>query len=450
MDRIFRCQNGLVGVPRTFSYLLVPMAQHVLTKVIKENPPILATNFLEFGSKVGLTDVQTDVYKTSTSINSMTAFYDNKIITSYLKYGDFVVTVFTTDRDTSKAWQEDFEQQLIMRNQYRGKCLYAEGGNIEFREIPDTKWDDVILDNKVKKDIRLNTVSFLGDEKLSRTGVAKRGLVLFGPPGTGKTSIVKAIFRELEAKETSRIYVTAESFRRMSIGNLFDIMKYLGKTVLAFEDIDMVGTSRDVQLGSNLLGDLLTHLDGMKEHKEQLVVLASTNKISLLDDALANRPCRFDRKIEIGLPSDDNLRQIYYKLIGEDVHNDVIKLSKDFTGSHVTEAVNTSKILAASEDKVIRDCLIEACNIIRENFFPGQDTIQLKAAIQSHLIKKGYINKGFKKASSIKKTAAMIAEEIIAVTEIYQESPGGKVFKKTITEKYVNDGKPQIVVIKNT
>ena len=46
----------------------------------------------------------------------------------------------------------------------------------------------------------------------------------------------------------------------------------------------------------------------------------------------------------------------------------------------------------------------------------------------------------FKKTASIKKTAAMIAEEIIAVTEIYQQSPGGKVFKKTIKEKYVNDG----------
>jgi len=89
-------------------------------------------------------------------------------------------------------------------------------------------------------------------------------------------------------------------FHKYSLGHLFDTLQYLGSTVLAFEDIDMVGTSRDIHIGSNLLGDLLTNLDGMRSYSDPLVVMASTNKISMLDDALANRPCRFDRKIEIG------------------------------------------------------------------------------------------------------------------------------------------------------
>jgi len=404
-------QNGLSSVSKKFTYLLVPMAQYVLKKYINENPPIIATS-TDFGKKIAVTDIQTDVNKTELGIDAITAIYNDRIIVGYTKYDDFVITAYTKTRDAAKEWQDQFEQRLRMQNQYRGKCLYAEAGGLEFKEVPDITWDDVVLGEKVKKDIRLNTIKFLGDEKLASAGVTKRGLVMYGPPGTGKTSVVRAIFKELEGKKTSRIYVTAESFRRMSVGHLFDTLKYLGSTVLAFEDIDMVGTSRDISLGSNLLGDLLTNLDGMRKYKDPLVVMASTNKIEMLDDALANRPCRFDRKVEIGLPNDAHLKLLYAKQTNSDVNDDIIKLSRNFTGSHVVETVNTAKILSVSEGKELSDCLVEACNIIRDNFFPGQQISQLKSGIKNTLIKKGHIKPAFNKKASVS-NASRIASGII-------------------------------------
>jgi len=402
--------NGLSSVSRSFSGLLVPMAQYVMKLVINENRPRIASS-IGFDKRISLSDVQTDVDKTDTAISSMTAIYDDKIITAHTHYGEFIVNAYAKTREEAKDWMDHFEYAMIKKNQYRGKCLYAEDGALDFKDVPDTKWDDVVLDDKVKHDIRLNTVEFLGDKKLASVGVLKRGIMMYGPPGTGKTSVVKAVFRELHGKNVSRIYVTAESFRKMSVGNLFSILGYLGPTVLAFEDVDLVGGNRDsIHTGGSLLGDLLTNLDGMRKQREPLVVMASTNKISMLDEALSDRPGRFDRKVNIGLPNDANLKRIYFKLVGNNVNDDIIKMSNQFTGSHVVETVNTAKILAASQGREIMDCLKEACHIVKENFFSGQTQIQIQAGIKKHFNK-----------IAMKKTASKILNQRTNIFKFAEE-----------------------------
>lgn len=374
-------------VSRTFTGLLTAIAQYTLTNILKSSEPQFLTNsgykYAEF------VDIQTDVGETKPVVNNVLAIYPDKVVNAAMQYGDYIVSCFAPSRKEAQQWMDDLQTKMIKENQYRGKCLYVENRDVRFHSVPKVAWDDVILDDNIKKDIRMNTVAFLGDDLMAKVGVNKRGLIMYGPPGTGKTSIVKAIFNELHGKPVSRLYVTAESFARMSAGSLFDLLPYLGKTAMAFEDIDMIGTSRDVSYGSNLLGDLLTNLDGMRAYDDPIVIMASTNKISMLDEALANRPCRFDRKIEVGLPSKANLKTIYKKFSGLDVGDDVIDLSEGFTGSHVVETVNTAKILASYNNKNIADCLIDACNIIRSNFFPGQRTIEIKASAMISLKKLG-------------------------------------------------------------
>jgi len=400
--------TGLTPVSRQFDGLLVPIAKYTLTNILKEMPPKIATS-LDFANKPVVNDLQTDVYKTTPAVENLTAVYDSYIVTGFVQYGSFHVNCYAKTRDEAKQWMDDFQTRMLKKNQYRGKCLYAEKESIFFKDVPKVSWDDVILNEKVKKDIRLNTVEFLGNEKFANSGIMKRGLIMYGPPGTGKTSIVKSVFNELEGKNISRIYVTAESFKYMSVSSLFEFMAYLGPSVLGFEDVDMIGGNRDTHTSSNLLGDLLTNLDGMRKHNDPLVVIASTNKISMMDSALANRPCRFDRKIEIGLPGNEELKVMYSKHLGQDINDEIITLSKDFTGSHVVEAVNTAKILAVNEDRNAIDCLKEACQIIRDNFFPGQSTIEIKAGISSYMYKKGY--KVTRDRTGIKKLASKILKK---------------------------------------
>ncbi len=400
---------GLTPVSRSYDGLLVPIAKYTITNLLKEQTPKIATAN-DFGKKPVLDDLQVDVYSTMPAIENLSAVYDNKIITAYMQYGSFHVNCYAQTREEAKQWIDRFETDMVKKNQYRGKCLYAEKETMFFKDVPKVSWDDVVLTEKAKKDIRLNTSEFLGNQKFAMSGVNKRGLVMYGPPGTGKTSVVKAVFNDLDKKNVSRIYVTAESFRYMAVSKLFEFLAYLGPTVLAFEDIDFMSGNRDNFTASNQLGDLLTNLDGMRKFGEPLVVIASTNKIEMLDTALSSRPCRFDRRIEIGLPGPENLKMMYFKHLGKAVDDDIISLSKDFTGSHVVETVNTAKILATNENKETLDCLKEACEIIRENFFPGQTMIEIKAGIDKHFMKKAQI----KTASVLNNNIKKVADEIVA------------------------------------
>jgi len=406
-------QNGLNVVSRSYDGLLVPIAKYTLTNLMKEQTPKIATA-LDFGKKPVIDDLQIDVNATTLAVENITAIYENMIITAFLQYGSFHVNCFAPTREEAKQWIDRFENDMVKKNQYRGKCLYAEKNSIFFKEVPKVSWDDIVISEKVKKDIRLNSIEFLSNPKYSASGIMKRGMIMYGPPGTGKTSVVKAIFGELEGKKVSRIYVTAESFKQMSVGNLFEFFTYLGPSVLAFEDIDLVSGNRDIHTSSNLLGDLLTNLDGMRKQNDPLVVIASTNKIDMMDSALANRPQRFDRKVELGLPTSEHLKIMYFKHLGKDVTNEITDLSKNFTGSHVVETCNTARILAMNEGKEPIDCLKEACEIIRDNFFPGQSMIEVKAAIQSYMIKKGHV----KTASSERSmNVEKFAREILAVNQ---------------------------------
>lgn len=414
---------GLTPVSRTYDGLLVPIAKYTLTNLVKEQVPRIATS-LDFSKKPVIDDLQIDIKSTALAVENITAVYDNKVITAFMQYGSFHVNCFAQTREEAKQWIDRFENDMVKKNQYRGKCLYAEKQSIMFTEVPKVSWEDVILSEKIKKDIKLNSVDFLGNEKYASSGVYKRGMVMYGPPGTGKTSVVKAIFNELEGKKVSRIYVTAESFRQMTVSNLFEFLSYLGPSVLAFEDIDLISGSRDIHMASNLLGDLLTNLDGMRKFGDPLVVIASTNKIDMLDNALSARPGRFDRRIEIGLPGAEHLKAMYFKHLGKDVTSEITDLSKNFTGSHVVETCNTARILAMNEGKDPIECLKEACEIIRDNFFPGQNTIEIKAAIQSYMIKKGHV----KTASKLSKTE-IVAKSILATKDFELEQ-----YEKAVVE----------------
>ncbi len=143
---------------------------------------------------------------------------------------------------------------------------------------------------------------------------------------------------------------------------------------------------------ANLIGDLLTDLDGMRMYNEPVVILASTNRVDMLEGALSDRPGRFDRKIELGLPTPEHLGILYNKFSGLDVSGEVIDNSEGFTGAHVVEAINTARILSAHEDKELIDCIPEAVNIIRENFFAGQPVNAIKAEANKVLVTLGVQN----------------------------------------------------------
>jgi len=196
-------------------------------------------------------------------------------------------------------------------NFYRGKKIeFAE--RIRFLNVEDKSWDGIVLDPAIKKEIKANTVDFLrGRERWAGYGIPqKRGVLLAGEPGTGKTLVCKALMAEADGITcitTSAYKLSADEY----ITDLYEMAQDLSPCVVFIEDIDLIGLNREeyhYQHGPALLS-LLNVLDGV-EKKHEIVTTATTNSLETLDKALRHRPSRFDRVIKLSLPSLEERREL--------------------------------------------------------------------------------------------------------------------------------------------
>ena len=200
-------------------------------------------------------------------------------------------------------------------------------------------------------------------EKYSKYGARMpRGVILYGPPGTGKTLLAKAIageagvpFYAVTGSDFVQVYVGVGASR---VRELFKKARQVGKCVIFIDEIDALGKKRDGGLdgGGNderdqTLNALLAEMSGFDDN-EGIVVVAATNRLDTLDEALL-RPGRFDRHIEIGLPDVKARLKILAlhcknKPIDQDV--DLEKLANQtvyFSGAQLENLMNEAAIIAA-------------------------------------------------------------------------------------------------------
>ena len=189
-----------------------------------------------------------------------------------------------------------------------------------------------------------------------------KGIMLYGPPGTGKTLMAKAIAKEagvpffsVSGSDFVQLYVGVGASR---VRELFKEARKHEKAVIFIDEIDAIGKKRSQSaLQGNdekdqTLNALLTEMSGFKE-EEGIIVIAATNRIDTLDEALL-RPGRFDRHIEIGYP-DVNAREAIIKLyfknrpIADEVSSsDLAKQTVFFTGAMLANLINEAAIEAAN------------------------------------------------------------------------------------------------------
>jgi len=189
-------------------------------------------------------------------------------------------------------------------NFYRGKKIEF-AGRIRFLDVQYKSWDSIVLDAEAKSEIEANTIGFLKRrEHWSKYGIPlKRGILLAGKPGTGKTIICKALMAEADGitcVTTSGYDLDNDNY----ITELYDLAEDLSPCLVFIEDIDLIGQNRmefGYQRGSALIS-FLSILDGVEEQKE-IVTVATTNCLETLDKALSERPSRFDRVIRLSRPS---------------------------------------------------------------------------------------------------------------------------------------------------
>lgn len=244
----------------------------------------------------------------------------------------------------------------------------------DFLECAELDWDDVILTKEMKEDIILNTVFALdnGVECVVSGIPWRRGLLFGGIAGTGKTQVCRVLCNKVPEGVTV-IWATPKAlYETTCVSLLFEAVRYLRPTLLIIEDIDFIGTDRSMD-SSDILGELLTQLDG-NDPNHGVFVVATTNRPNLLDVALANRPSRFDVKMEFEAPN-ANERVKLIKLFTKDMkfekvvdYSGLSAMMDGLTGAHIKEAFVYAQLKALREGrKALRiNDIVERVNQFRE------------------------------------------------------------------------------------
>lgn len=260
------------------------------------------------------------------------------------------VTTKRQERDLAEELFRKLDAEIKARNIFRGAKIRFNG---EFLRFKNRTWSDVQVNPSVIEELRKNVLLPLHQPgRFRELGLALcRGVLLEGPPGTGKSLLCSIIAASLDS---TFILVTPHDIHTLSdIKNVFDIARELAPTIVLFEDIDVIGDDRHATDSKRLIGELLAQLDSV-ETREGVFVLATSNRPGMLDKALVDRPGRFDRRILVDLPDKEWRRKILDSAlrsksveVGADVDMDeVAGASEGFSGAHLHDLIHTAVVEA--------------------------------------------------------------------------------------------------------
>ena len=260
-----------------------------------------------------------------------------------------------------------------LREQMGGKDSLMFGGmgksnaKIYVQSTKGIRFDDVAGEDEAKESLA-EIVDYLHNpQKYTDVGASMpKGVLLVGPPGTGKTMLAKAVAGEANVPFFS---ISGSEFVEMFVGmgaskvrDLFKQAKEKAPCIVFIDEIDAIGKKRDNQLSSNdereqTLNQLLTEMDGFDD-TNGVIILAATNRPESLDPALT-RPGRFDRRVPVELPDlvgREAILKVHAKKIktSDDVDfHTIARMASGASGAELANMINEAALRAVRNNRTV-------------------------------------------------------------------------------------------------
>ncbi|MFA5411864.1 MAG: AAA family ATPase [Candidatus Micrarchaeia archaeon] len=236
----------------------------------------------------------------------------------------------------------------------------------------------------VKKELKDSIITPLQERELADAYGLKppSGILLFGPPGTGKTMLMRAFSKELGYGfyyvKTSEILSKWVGESEKNVSEIFETARKSAPAIIFFDELDAIGKKRSEsgvdEVGPRVLSTMLQEIDGYKDDKKPVIVVGATNVPNKLDPALM-RPGRFDKIIYMHLPDLEarkaifkvHLSRIKYKSTDID-YDKLAKMTDRYSGADiknvVTEALNAAAQKAKQVKKIIQVEMADLLNVL--------------------------------------------------------------------------------------
>jgi cell division protease FtsH len=271
-----------------------------------------------------------------------------------------MIEIVDPDPEAAKQLMGELRRLAVERSVLRGQVLAlgpGEGhqyGDMRFMHRPQLDRHGLVLPDLTLAQIERHVMGIAQHgPRLQAAGQhLKRGVLLYGPPGTGKTHTVRYLLSQLT--EMTAFVLSGQALGL--IGQACAMARVLQPSMVVLEDIDLIAGDRSFgPIGSNpLLFEVLNQIDGLGDDVD-VTFLLTTNRVDMLERALAERPGRVDAAVEIAPPDADGRRRLlrlYGASLGiselaDNELQDAIAATEGRTATYLREVVRRAALLAA-------------------------------------------------------------------------------------------------------